>query len=320
MSALIEKAGVMDTVQDCGRHGYSHLGVGPAGPMDEWAASAANALVGNHLDAALLELHFPAATIRFLQPALIAMAGADFGTSINNIPITVCRTVWVPAGSRLHFSVCRQGQRLYLAVAGGWQVPTVLGSRAVQLAAGIGGRRLMAGDELPFQPAAADHFHALHLFPWKAVPPPVPAAVGVVPGPEWHWLSPAAQATLLSQPFQLSAASNRMALRWQGPPLAPDESESIGSMLSSPVIKGTMQLLPSGQLLTLMADHQTVGGYPRVLQVVRADLSFLAQLMPGASIYWQLSTMEAAAVALLQQQQQLAKLAAAVRFQLAAFK
>jgi antagonist of KipI len=111
-----------------------------------------------------------------------------------------------------------------------------------------------------------------------------------------------------------------MALRWQGPPLAPDESESIGSMLSSPVIKGTMQLLPSGQLLTLMADHQTVGGYPRVLQVVRADLSFLVQLMPGASIYWQLSTMEAAAVALLQQQQQLAKLAAAVKFRLAVFK
>lgn len=318
MSALIEKAGVMDTVQDGGRHGYSHLGVGPAGPMDEWAAAAANALVGNDLEAAVLELHFPAATLRFLQPALLALAGADFGASINNIPISGCRTVWVPAGSRLHFSGCRQGQRLYLAVAGGWLVPTILGSRAVQLAAGIGGRRLMAGDDLPFQPSDAHRFPALHLFPWKAVPPPAPAAVGVVAGPEWHWLSPAAQAALLSQPFQLSAASNRMALRWQGPPLAVDDSVSVGSMLSSPVVKGTVQLLPSGQLLTLMADHQTVGGYPRVLQVLRTDLSFSAQLQPGTSIYWQLSSVEAATEALLQQQKQLIQLAAAVRFQLAA--
>jgi antagonist of KipI len=131
-------------------------------------------------------------------------------------------------------------------------------------------------------------------------------------------LSPAAQAAILSQPFQLSAASNRMALRWQGPPLAVDDNVSHGSMLSSPVIRGTVQLLPSGQLLTLMADHQTVGGYPRVMQVQRTHLSFLAQLPPGTSIHWQLSSVEAATEALLLQQKQLLQLAAAVRFQLAA--
>lgn len=303
MSILIEKAGLHDTVQDAGRYGYGHWGVNTNGPMDPYAFALANALLGNELNAPVLEVHFPAPIIRFQQPALIALTGANFSAMLDGEPMLNNRAYQVAAGSVLRFGHKKQGERCYLAVRHGWQVPQLMGSAATNLKSGFGGwqgRALQTGDCLPFITHLPDGSLNKKM-PWFVTDllPANTSQLPVLKGPEWEWLQEDARYQLQRSRFEVSRKADRMGIHWLGTVL---QLKASCSMVSSPVIMGATQLLPSGQLLTLMADHQTVGGYPRVLQLCKVALPILAQASAGMPFSFTFIT-HAEAVSLYEQQQ-----------------
>lgn len=288
MSLQLTRSGLLDTVQDMGRYGYQHVGINPSGAMDRFSAQLANALLGTPLQAPVVEMHFPAASLLFEKPAVICLAGADFEPVINDKSIPLCQPVVVGRNSVLQLQQMRSGARVYLSVWNGLQMEQWLGSYSTNLKAGAGGwkgRALQTGDQIPFKKERALLLQEKEVkpLPWKAARPEslLPDAIGFIEGAEWHWLTEEAKKNIQLQPFRISSLADRMGFRLSGKELPVKNNRS---MLSSGVSFGTMQLLPSGQLIVLMADHQTTGGYPRVGHVISAALPVLAQKKPGEEI------------------------------------
>jgi biotin-dependent carboxylase-like uncharacterized protein len=317
MSVIVEKAGLLDTIQDGGRHHWAHLGISTNGPMDWYAHELANALVGNRLDAPVLEMHFPAPTLRFTQAAIISITGADWEIFINGRSIVFNRTLVIQPNDRLLIGKKYKGERAFLAIHGKWKISSELGSCSTDLKSklgGMGGRKLRSGDQIEFEPHATVLNPTSTTFNWYAEALPPSHAIKALPGPEWHWLNEESKSRILAQPFLLKPNSDRMAMNWEAPALHCANSDQ---MVSSAVTFGTVQLLPNGNIVTLMADHQTVGGYPRILQVIRADLPKLAQLSPGSQVYFQLTDLATTTSHLVKMKSHLQQVASAVRLQMA---
>jgi len=311
MSLLITRSGLCDTIQDGGRFGYRRLGIGPNGPMDRLSAGMANALLGKEAGAALLELTFPAATLLFEAPVLICLAGADLTATAGGIPVPLLQPCFVPAGSELRFGTPRSGRWCYLATLPEVQADSWLNSCSTDLAAGaggLGGRRLQRGDRICFErhlPANIRH-GAVRLLPWQAAAAlPARNRIRFLPGPEWEELTEQSRKQLLDAPFSVQAASNRMGYRLDGPGLQVKQTDP---QVSSAVTAGTLQLPPGGQLIALMAGHQTTGGYPRVGTICSADLPLLAQAGPGTHVRFALTRSEDAIADLIKQEAYLRQL------------
>lgn len=284
MGIQVIKQGIADSLQDQGRTGYQHLGINHGGVMDEVAFRVANMLVGNDATEAVLELHFPAGSFLFQEEVLIALSGADFGATVNRTPIPLNTPVVVGKNSVLEFKRAIRGSRCYLAVRDGFHIPRWLNSYSTHLKARVGGyngRTLEKQDEIPLFsrgicPSITGSRDWVAL-PWQA---DVQALYGgmeemrVVEGHELGWLNDASRQLLFSLPFTISAQSDRMGYRLKGPSLKASGSRQ---MISTGVTRGTVQLLPSGDLIVLMADHQSTGGYPRLAHVVAVDVPRLAQ-------------------------------------------
>jgi antagonist of KipI len=295
MAITIIKPGLLDTIQDLGRFGYSNWGINPGGVMDTYASRVANMLVGNETDEAVIEIHFPGAQILFEQNALISLTGADFTPTLNDEQLPLWRPIVVRKNTVLHFPKLQFGARCYLAVHGGFYVDKWLGSYSTNIkaeAGGFGGRKLEKGDELSFRESSI-YFPGLlkegkdyQVLRWKASTGKVykfPNEIFFIKGNEWDWLTPASQKDMLENNFIIHPFSDRMGYRLKGVDL---ERENKQEMISSGVNFGTIQLLPDGQLILLMADHQTAGGYPRVGHVISAHLPKLAQLRPSDCIHF----------------------------------
>jgi antagonist of KipI len=314
MSLQIIKAGLLDTLQDAGRMGMAHMGINTNGPMDAHAQALANALVGNPWSETVLESHFPAPVLHCKAPCVMALAGADFGAQINERYIPPYRTLFLPEGTTIHFRKKIQGQRLYVAVRGGFAVAPVWGSTATNLQAAFGGwkgRALKSGDELPFRHAYSTPPQTVEISRfWIKNILAAPSHIHAMPGPEWSMLSGEYQQALFRQFFVLQPKSNRMALR-----LFAENMPAVSghSMVSAPVTMGTVQCLPSGELLSLMADHQTVGGYMRVLQIAKADLGRLAQMEMGSPFQFRRVSMEEAIGLYAAQQKDLQSISSALQ-------
>jgi len=328
MTLLVEAPGLLTTLQDLGRAGYQHLGVGPGGAMDPVSHRIANLLVGNPPGAAALEITLAGPRLRFEDDALVAVCGGDFKPRAAGLPVRRWRPVLVRAGSALEFGGAVQGARCYLAVAGGFQVPAVLGSASTNLAARFGGfrgRALQAGDRLATAPPAPGLYPALQR-EFSRVPEPVhhlawfaawqeeldflrPARLRLIPGPQWPLLTGASREALLGGTFRAAARSDRMGIRLQGPPLA---LERPLEMLSAGVAPGTLQLPPDGSPILLMADRQTTGGYPRLGEVATVDLPRAAQLRPGEPLRFEPIALEAAQDLFLRREARLRQLAASL--------
>lgn len=288
MGIQVIKQGIADSLQDLGRKGFQHLGINPGGVMDEVAFRVANMLVGNEAIEAVIELHFPAGIFLFQEEVLIALTGADFGAVINGMPIPLNTPVAVGKNSVLEFKKAVRGARCYLAVRDGFHIPCWLNSYSTNLKAktgGFNGRTLEKQDEIPLfstgiHPSITGNRDALVL-PWQADVQPLygqESDIRLIEGREMGWVNEASRQLLLSLPFTISTQSDRMGYRLKGPSLKavfPDQ------LISTGVARGTLQLLPSGDLIVLMADHQSTGGYPRIAHVVSVDLPRLAQCRPG---------------------------------------
>lgn len=303
MSIEVVSPGLCTTVQDLGRYGYQRHGVNVSGAMDTVAAQMANMLVGNHRNDAVLEVTLKGPTLLFHKDMLVAICGGDFSPTINKKPVLTNRAVWIRSGSILQFSHAKQGCRTYLAAAGGWDVPNVMGSRSTNLRAGFGGfagRMLQTGERLGHNPlnpyslflakqleqkAADTSFSCTDWYiPASSFAKSREAVVRVIRGDQFEDFTVESRQSFFEQPFQVSPQSDRMGYRLTGPTLA---LTSPLELISAAVTTGTIQVPPDGQPIILMADRQTIGGYPKIGYVASVDLPMIAQLRPGEAVRFQ---------------------------------
>ncbi len=323
MNIRIIKAGVLDTIQDMGRYGWQHLGVNPGGAMDKLSAQVANILVGNDGNEAVFELHFPASSFFFEQPALIALAGADFSASINGDEVPLLHPIVVSKYSILQFHGSHKGARAYLAVHGGLNIEKWLGSYSTNLKSELGGykgRALQKDDEISFNSTenlcSVIGKKEFIVLPWKADIAWEHAetnSIFALPGNEYNQLTENSKDFFCQQDYSISGHSDRMGYQLISSPLEKINNEEL---VSSGVSFGTLQLLPGGQLILLMADHQTTGGYSRIAHAITAHHHKLAQMKPGDTIRFQLTDLSTAENLLVKQQQHLLQLQNACKFRL----
>lgn len=276
-SLLVRRPGMLTTIQDLGRWGWQGAGVPVAGPMDAYSHRLANRLVGNAADAAALEVTLVGPDLQADGDVVCAVAGASFALTVDGRPVDMHRPFAVQAGEILRFGERLAGARASVAVAGGFVLEPVFGSRATSLISRLGPipRALEPGDRLPVHSsharAAPAHGAGLRM-------PEDGARVRVVPGPHEGLFTAEARETLLRTRYIITPQSNRMGYRLEGAPLA---HRSAADLLSEATPMGTLQVPASGQPILLMADRQTTGGYPKIATVITADLPVAGQLAPG---------------------------------------
>ena len=292
----ITEPGLFTTVQDRGRYGYQRLGVPVSGAMDEFALRAANLLVGNDEGAAGLEMTVIGPDIAFLSDTWIAVAGADLTAQLDGETLERWQSVQVSAGSTLTFRDMQDGMRAYLAVAGGIDVPLVMGSRSTYVDASIGGvdgRALKKGDVISALPVATDRSFVKRQLPdgFEARPYGQRHQLRVVLGPQQQAFGPEAIATLLSSTYSVSLDSDRMGYKLDGSPVVHQSGADIVSDGNPP---GAVQVPGDGTPTILLADRGTTGGYTKIATVISSDLGKLAQAVPGHTVTFEAVTVEEA--------------------------
>jgi antagonist of KipI len=294
--------GLLTTVQDAGRPAFAPLGVPQAGACDPWAAAAANLLVGNLPAAPVLEITLVGPELLAESACTIGLAGADLGATLDGEQALAPGGSYVlRTGSVLAFRGPGRGLRAYLALAGGIGAPLVLGAHATYGPGGFGGidgtgRPLHPGDRLaPAQSSTVPLAHAGRTWPASPADPAYAAAptLRVLPGPHAASFAPGAWEALCTAAWEVTPQSDRMGVRLRGPVL---ERSALGQgeLLSQGVPWGALQVPPDGQPILLLADHQTVGGYPVIGVVARADWPLAAQAAPGSTLRFQPCTLAAA--------------------------
>ncbi len=270
-------AGPLTTIQDVGRPGHAAIGVSGSGALDRGALRLANRLVGNPECAAALEITVGGFSAVFTTDAWIAVTGAWGDARVAGAPIDPNHPVSVPAGATVEIGPATSGLRYYLAIRGGIDAPEILGSRSRDILSGLGPDPIGAGDILAIGAEPAMAVPTLDIAPWSP-PRQDKIEVPVTVGPRADWFPSAALDQLFATTWELSAASNRVGARLDGPPLPRLDR---GELPSEGMVAGAIQVPPSGQPAVLLADHPVTGGYP-VIAVVSADaLDVFAQLRPG---------------------------------------
>lgn len=309
----IEQCGFLTTLQNTGRTRYLQFGVSKSGAMDAYAAQLANTLIGNNPDEAVLEITQSPHRFRFLQDAVVAFTGAGLQPQTEHTILPLNQPVFISKGMVIECKQPIPGFRLYMAVTGGFESDEFLHSSATDLlvkAGGYQGRPLKKNDELktrtslsPLQKKLTTVLKAGATVELNtAIPDYSTSTIRIIKGTEWHYMNDSSKSILSGGTFSISPQSSRMGYRLKKEALTTEQACEI---ISSPVTQGTMQLTPSGELIILMADAQTVGGYPRVAQVCAVDLSLLAQKKPGDQIHFQLIDLQEAEELYLKQAEQL---------------
>lgn len=274
----ILRPGPLTTVQDLGRPGHAALGVGTGGAADRGSFRLANRLVGNAESAAALEMTCGGLTVRLSAPTTLALTGAPCPATLDGRQIGMNGPVHAAAGQELTVGFPSRALRTYLAVRGGIDGAPVLGSRSTDTLSGIGPAPLGAGARLPTGTAAL-RFPPTDFAPRREFP--LQPALHIVPGPRNDWFTPEALTTLCTGAYEVTADSNRVGARLAGPPLA----RAIHHELPPEgMVRGALQIPPSGQPVLFLADHPVTGGYPVIAVVHEADLDQAAQLRPGQTV------------------------------------
>ncbi|AZQ33364.1 biotin-dependent carboxyltransferase [Streptomyces cyaneochromogenes] len=274
----VVRAGALTTVQDLGRAGHAHLGVPRSGALDGPAAALVNRLVGNAPEAAVLETTLGGCAVRPRSTVTVAVGGAPCRVTVNGRPVAWGAPVRVPAGALLDVGAADSGVRSYVAFSGGIAVEPVLGSRSTDLLSGLGPPPLTDGAVLPL--GRPTRLHArVDVAPQPA--PPAELVLRVTLGPRDDWFTPAAVRAFTTRAYSVSAASNRIGLRTEGPAL---ERALTSELPSEGVVLGAVQVPPDGRPVVFLADHPTTGGYPVIAVVRAADLPAAAQAVPGTPI------------------------------------
>jgi len=286
MNTMVTRAGFFSSVQDLGRAGFREFGVSMGGALDSFALRVANLLVGNEDGAAGLEITFGGLQLRFQDERIVAWCGGEFDVHIGVAPLPAGHAALVRPGDELKFGRPQIGCRAWLAISGGVDVPIVLGSRSTDLRANFGGfdgRALRDGDVIPLGPRPGSPIPATTISSWTAphdwVSPAKPSPIlRFLSGMDWTRFNASTLQRLTSEPFAVSPDSDRMGVRLTGPELPRADNVDL---ISEAVVPGTVQVPPSGQPILLLGDCQTIGGYPKIAQVITVDLGMAAQVRAG---------------------------------------
>lgn len=281
MKLTILSPGPLTTVQDSGRFGALGKGFSPGGAMDMDAMTVANLLVGNAPGVGVLEMTMLGITARFDCETVIALTGADMSTRLNDEPIARYASIAVHPGDILSMKAAKNGVLAYLSVAGGFDLPLVMGSVSTNLKCALGGfqgRKLKTGDELPLNQSGAP------FLPRQVSPPedyPDCISLRVLLGPQDDAFTQKGIDTFLGCEYTVTDKADRMGIRLSGEII---ESKNGVDILSDGIAAGSVQIPASGTPIIMMADRQTTGGYAKIATVISADLSRAAQARPGTRI------------------------------------
>lgn len=281
---VVDVSGLV-TIQDSGRIGWRKFGVPSSGPMDTFAFHAANKLVGNDANCAVIEIGLGDITLRALQDCIVSVTGVGYGVSIYVWDFPLWSSYYVRAGWTICLNKPDSGMWAYLAIAGGVQTQPVLDSVSTNLRGhfgGLDGRQLQVGDVLKSgTPSHSLNELAARTLPQDAYPAysdnPV---IDFIMGPQEKYFTEESIATFMSQEYMVSKTSDRMGYRLEGAAL---NHRNKAELISEGMTMGAIQVLSSGQPIVMMADSPTTGGYPKIGTVASADLPLLAQCVPGRS-------------------------------------
>ena len=304
----VQAPGLLTTVQDLGRQGFGRLGVSASGAADSVSLRIGNRLVGNAEGEAGLEMTLLGGTFLFPQGATVALTGSDFGATLNGAPVKRWMSIDVHPGQTLRLGPTRSGARCYLCVRGGIAVKLFLGSASTHILSGMGGldgRPLRKGDVLnigmlskepgdgSFRRAALAAPALDRLSPRKIL--------RVTPGPQCDWFPESSQQLFYASTYRVSEASNRMGLRLEGTAIP---APARGEMITEGVSLGAIQVPDGGLPILLFVEQQTTGGYPKIANVISADLSSAGQLRPRDEVRFEKVNWETAR-SLLQETEEL---------------
>lgn len=310
-SLRILYAGLGSTIQDKGRTGYLRHGITPAGPMDWTAFRTANLALGNEANAAAIEISVAGLEVICEgAPLRVAFAGGAFAWRRDETPLPSAACILLRPGERLAAHAGPSGAWAYLALEGGVDVPAVLGSRATHLRSAMGGlegRMLREADVLRATASTEASSDMVIDAPWLG---PSPKPVRVLLGPQDDHFRAEGLATFFRESYRLSAASDRMAYRFDGPEIAHAGGFDI---VSDGVALGAIQVAGDRKPMILMADRQPTGGYPKLGHVARADLGRLAQLRPGETCRFEPVSLKKARAALLRLEDEIAQTTAGLQ-------
>ncbi|MED3563093.1 biotin-dependent carboxyltransferase family protein [Bacillus xiapuensis] len=328
MTVKVLQPGLLTTIQDLGRYGSQKFGVIVSGAMDSYSLRAANLLVGNKENEGTLEITLFGTSLLFEEDRVIAITGGDLQAVIDGKKAATWRPILVRKGSVLQFKSAIHGCRAYVAFAGGIAVPEVMGSKSTYLRAGIGGfkgRALKKEDIIEFDEmnklsqSIFTKLENLKSNPtWsvnytKLVNLQQSQTIHVIRGSEFDRFDEKSRKSLFQEPFKLTTQADRMGYRIEGPQLS---LEKKFELLSEGVTFGTIQVPPSGNPIVLMADRQTTGGYPKIGQIMTADLPSMAQLQPNAVIHFKEISHEDAEKELLVKEKILEEIKEGIRFKI----
>jgi antagonist of KipI len=294
------KPGLQTTVQDLGRYGYQQFGISPSGAMDSYSLQMANILVGNDPGEAGLEAAFVGPVLEAQVNMVIAICGGDFSPMVDGQAVPLWKSFLLKKGQVLSLGSCQVGARSYIAVAGGLDVPVVMGSKSTFLNGGFGGvegRALQKGDILQGNPVLRKPYRALH-------PSLVPEykkefQLRIVLGPHQRMFTEDSIKMFLNGKYVITPQSNRMGYQLNGAKL---EHVAGPDIISDPVPLGGIQVPASGQPIILMAERQTTGGYTRIGTVISTDIPKLAQAVPDTSTQFTTVSIEEAQQLYLERQ------------------
>lgn len=283
------KPGFLTTIQDAGRSGVGHMGIARGGAGDAIAMRLGNLLVGNDESAAAIEMTLVGGTFESEEDAVIAITGGDFELALDGTPIPLWTSLRISAGQTLTVGPARSGVRCYLCVRGGVDAPLVLGSASTHLSGrfgGLGGRALVRGQAVPLRHVqnAPTGFTAQRVRLDLLSRLRLEAPFRVTEGAQEGGFEPEAFATLTSSVYEVLADSNRVGLRLQGPPL---RAMTRADMLTEGAPLGAVQVPPDGQPIILFVDQPTTGGYPKIANVISADIHRLGQLKPRDVVHFE---------------------------------
>jgi antagonist of KipI len=301
----VQTPGLQTTVQDLGRNGFGPIGVSPSGAADPISLRLGNRLVGNDESAAALEMMLLGGTFVFPQGATLALTGADFGATLDDVRLDVGASLQVRAGQTLRLGPTKSGARCYLCVQGGISVQPFLGSASTHILSGLGGfegRALRKGDVLRIG-SASQPFRNRTIAPhaWEHLSRRV--VLRLTSGPQVDWFSESSLRSFYANTYRVGEQSNRMGLRLEGAAIT---QRGAAQMVTEGVSLGAVQVPAGGSPIILFVEQQTTGGYPKIANVIAADIHRVGQLRPRDEVRFAEVTFDAARSLLLEQEKLLA--------------
>lgn len=311
MKIKVISPGLLTTIQDLGRIGFQKHGVIVSGAMDSYSHRLGNLLVGNNESEASLEITLMGPTLELGENTLFAITGADLSPTIDGKPVPMWKPVYLNKKGVLQFGPCKAGTRAYFTVAGGFDIPDVMGSKSTYLRAGIGGykgRQLQKEDLLLLKSPqkqslklmkyldemdsdklfSITHWHIKREYINQSSKP---VRIRVMKDRQFNEFTLDSKEKLFNSPFKVTPKSDRMGYRLSGVNL---RLERPLEMISEAVSFGTIQVPPDGNPIILLADRQTIGGYPKIAQVAGVDIAKVVQIKPGEEILFEEISLEEA--------------------------